>query len=259
MPIPIHVAAMQYATETHNRSSNHHNVVHLIDDAAHVSDLVVLPMASFYRYWPGEPIDKLAEPVPGPTTAIVSQIATTRNTHICFTLIERELDKLYSTAVLVGADGRVVGRHRKLRLSEQEIEAGFSSGDRLDVFDTHIGKIGLIIDTEAHEGKIMRLLHLNDAEIVLIPCAASAVPPESIESVSRAWETVLQAGAKHGQCHVVWANKIGEERGFPLVGNSMILDSDGNTVSRGSSSEVEFVRARVTLQAKGYRRERLAG
>lgn len=249
MPLPIHVAAVQYATEMYDRTTNTDRALHLLDDAAHAADLVVLPETSFTGYWLGNDMAKFAQPVPDSITSIVSEIAVARNAHICYSTAERDGDKIYNTAVLVGADGSLIGKHRKAHLFRADVESGFTPGDALEVFDTHLGKIGILICYDTFHIESVRVLDLKGAQLVLVPAVGLVLPDVTLDDTLYSWETVLRANAKYGRCHVVWANKIGMDRDLVAVGNSMIVDPDGRIVARGGVEE-EVVRAEITLQPK---------
>ena len=250
--LPIHVAAVQYATEMYDKTTDTDRALHLLDDAAHTADLVLLPETSFTGYWLGKDMVKFAEPVPGPMTAIACEIAITSNAYICFGIAERDGDKIYNTAVLVGADGNLVGKHRKAHLFKADVESGFTPGDELEVFDTSLGKIGILICFDAFHIESVRVLDMKGAQLVLIPSVGLVIPPETAESTLYSWETVLRANAKYGRCHVVWANKIGKDGELAAVGNSMVLDPQGQIIARGDTEE-EVVRASITLKPKQIR------
>ncbi|MBN1557473.1 MAG: carbon-nitrogen hydrolase family protein, partial [Lentisphaerae bacterium] len=66
-----------------------------------------------------------AEPVPGPLTAWLSGLARAHGAWVLGgSLIERDGDRLYNTAVLVGPDGAVRATYRKLHLFEARLESG---------------------------------------------------------------------------------------------------------------------------------------
>ena len=249
MELPIHIAAVQYQTDLYNKTDNISKALELLDDAAHTADLVLLPETSFTGYWLGKDMAQFAEPVPGPMTALISQIAVTRNVVICFSFAEKDGDKMYNTAVLIGADGSLIGKHRKVHLFKADIEAGFTPGDELAAFDTHLGKIGMLVCYDAHHIESVRVLDIKGAEIVLIPSVGLVCPPETVESTIHSWETVLRANAKYGRCHVVWANKIGKDGDLTAIGNSMILDPRGHVLARGGVEE-EIIRAEIIIQPK---------
>lgn len=249
MDLPIHVAAVQYATDFYDKIANTDKALELLDAAAHTADLVLLPETSFTGYWLGKDMRQFAEPIPGPMTTLVSQIAVTRTIVVCFSIAERDGDKIYNTAVLVGADGSLVGKHRKVHLFHADIEAGFTPGDEFEVFDTHLGKIGILVCYDAHHIESVRVLDLKGADIVLIPSVGLVIPPETLESTVHSWETVLRANAKYGRCHVVWANKTGIDGDLSAIGNSMVLDPKGNVLARGGIEE-EIVRATISIEPK---------
>lgn len=251
MALPIHVAAVQYSSEKLNRVGNQDKVFHLMDDAAHIADLVVLPEASFTCGWMGAQAHEVAEPLYGSTCAVTLQIAVTRNSHICYNIAELDGDRIYNTAVLIGAGGSVIGKQRKVRLSEADVDAGFSPGDSVTVFETHLGRIGILVSQDAEDIESVRALHRGGAQLIIVPCVAFAALPEAREGVARSWETVLGSVAKNGRCHALWADKIGGEGDLIAVGSSMVLDPEGNIVVRGSADQEEIVRAGITLGAGG--------
>jgi len=52
---------------------------------------------------------------------------------------------LFNVAVLIGPDGQVAGKHRTVCLPDGEFDAGMSPGDDHPVFDTRLGRIGIMI------------------------------------------------------------------------------------------------------------------
>lgn len=252
LALPIHVAAVQYGTELYNKTDNTDKALHLMDDAAHTADIIVLPETSFTGYWLGPEMRRFAEPIPGPLTTLVSGIATTRNAYICFGMAERDGDKMYNTAVLISADGSIVGKHRKVHLHPADVESGFTPGDSFDVFDTSLGRIGMLVCYDAFHIESIRVLDLKFAELVLIPSVGLVIPPDTLDTTLHSWETVLRANAKYGRCPIVWANKSGMDGDLPAIGHSRVLDNQGQVLAMGGTEE-EFVRAEVTLESKAPR------
>lgn len=254
MALPIHIAAVQYSSDSNVRAINRDKAMHLLDDAAHTADLVLMPESSFTGDTQGEGIKEIAEPAFGPTTAIVSQIAITRNAHICYSMIERDGDNYYSTSVLVAADGGMLGKQRKINLSEAELLAGLTPGDSLKTFDTHVGRLGILQCQDAEDMNYVRTLGNQGAQIILVPCLIHTAIDEDPSSLIGSWGKALKDAAVSGKCHVVWANKIGVTDEFKYIGSSMIIDWEGNIIAQGSMDQEEFVRAEANLIDKGYRR-----
>jgi predicted amidohydrolase len=110
-----------------------------------------------------------ALPIPGPATAALSERARRHRIWVCAGLSEREGDRIYNSAVLIDRNGHLVGKYRKTHLPIQEVEAGFTPGRELPVFDTEFGKIGMLICHDTAFPEPARVLALKGAELVLLP------------------------------------------------------------------------------------------
>ena len=131
-----------------------------------------------------------AEAVPGPTTAFLGDLARRLRVWIVAGLYERSGSRLYNTAVLVGRDGTLVGRYRKMSLPDEEIEGGITPGSDTPVFDTDFGRVGLMICWDSSYPEVAHALAERGAEVILMPIAGGV-------------ESLVQARAVENQVHVV--------------------------------------------------------
>jgi predicted amidohydrolase len=141
----------------------------LIAEAANRgADLVVLPELLTCK---GVSHDycSLAEPVPGPTTGFFGELAKEHDTYLVVGLPEKSGDIVYNTAVLLGSDGSVVGKYRKVTLPQEEIARGISPGNEYPVFETRFGKVGLMICYDVFYPEVARELAMNGAEVIAVP------------------------------------------------------------------------------------------
>lgn len=117
------------------------------------------------------PLDHIsgAEPVPGPSTQYLGTLADKHNLYIVTTLFERYGHKIYNSAVLLGPDGKLVGKYRKLCLARGEYRQGIAPGEGFPVFDTRFGRIGMMICFDVHMPEVARGLAANGAEIIAMP------------------------------------------------------------------------------------------
>jgi len=97
--------------------------------------------------------------------------------YCCFALHERTDNKIYTTALLIGPDGALVGRYRKRHLTLSELEAGVTRGTESPVFQTPLGKIGMAICWDVWFPDTIPDLAAQGAEIVCFPLAGDPDQP----------------------------------------------------------------------------------
>lgn len=112
---------------------------------------------------------EIAESVPGPTTDYFGTLASKHEVHLALSLYEREGHLVYNTGVLIGPDGKLIGKYRKVCLPHGEVENGVAPGKDFPVFETSIGKIGLMVCYDGFFPEVARELANNGAEIIAWP------------------------------------------------------------------------------------------
>ncbi|HWI79953.1 MAG TPA: nitrilase-related carbon-nitrogen hydrolase, partial [Ramlibacter sp.] len=96
--------------------------------------------AEFKRYYDA------AVTVGGPEIAQLAKAAAKHRLYVCVGIIERDGGTLYCTAVYLGPDGAVLGKHRKLMPTALErLVWGFGDGSTLKTVDTPYGPLGAVI------------------------------------------------------------------------------------------------------------------
>lgn len=141
----------------------------LISEAARQdADLVVLPETLTY-FGTGKQMVECAEPVPGPSTDYFGTLAREHDLYLVAGLVERDGALAYNTAALIGPDGKLVGKYRKVTLPRSEIESGIQPGHEYPVFDTRFGKVGMMVCYDGFFPEVARKLTLNGAEVIAWP------------------------------------------------------------------------------------------
>ena len=112
---------------------------------------------------------EVGETIPGPTSKRIGALAKDLGSYVVAGVYEKEGDILYNTAILVGRDGKLVGKYRKTHLPREEWEAGITPGDEYPVFDTDFGKVGLIICWDVQFPEPSRAMARKGAEVLLLP------------------------------------------------------------------------------------------
>ncbi|MER3415829.1 MAG: carbon-nitrogen hydrolase family protein [Gemmataceae bacterium] len=132
------------------------------------ADLVVLGEVLTYVGL-GKSLCECAEPVPGPATEFFGKLAAKHDLYIVAGLLERDGHLVYNVAVLLGPDGRLVGKYRKVCLPRSEIEAGLAPGKDYPVFDTRFGKVGMMVCYDGFFPEVARELSQRGAEVIAWP------------------------------------------------------------------------------------------
>ncbi|MFH1918270.1 MAG: carbon-nitrogen hydrolase family protein [Planctomycetota bacterium] len=141
----------------------------LIEEAAkQKADLVVLPETLTF-YGTGLDCTEVAEPIPGPSTDYFGQLAKRHDLYIVAGLFERADHLVYNVAVLLGPEGDVVGKYRKVTLPRDEIAWGVAPGNDYPVFDTRFGKVGMMICYDGFFPEVARQLTIRGAEVIAWP------------------------------------------------------------------------------------------
>lgn len=135
------------------------------------ADLVVLPELLVPGYdWDRERLERGAEELDGPSLQAWSALAAKSGGWIAAGFAEREAERLYNSAVLVGPEGLAL-HYRKLHLFSGE-KGAFTPGDRgLPVVATPHGTIGLCVCYDLRFVETLRALALRGAELVCVPTA----------------------------------------------------------------------------------------
>ena len=111
-------------------------------------------------------LKELVETIPGPTTEIISEISKKFNMFTATNYLERDEDKIFNTTVLIGRDGKIVGKYRKIHLPAFESWYTTAGSDH-PVFETDIGRIGLSVCHDMAFPEHCRLTALSGADIIL--------------------------------------------------------------------------------------------
>jgi predicted amidohydrolase len=111
----------------------------------------------------------VAEPIPGPSTRFLGAKAKVHRLYVVAGLYERDGRAIYNTSVLLGRDGTLVGKYRKVCLPREEIDGGLTPGKDYPVFDTDFGRVGMMICWDLHFPEVARELAARGAEVILLP------------------------------------------------------------------------------------------
>ena len=222
------------------------NVAHsigLISRAVELgAKLVVLPELSNsgYMFQSREEAFALSEPIPnGPTVKTWSEIAAKHKLHLVAGICERDENKLFNSAVLIGPSG-YIGTFRKVHLWNEE-NLYFEPGDLgFPVFHTAIGRIGMAICYDGWFPETYRLSALQGADIVCVPTNWVPIPGQA-EGREAMANILTMAAAHSNSIYIACADRVGTERGQPFEGQSLIVGHTGWPVAGPASRDKEEI------------------
>jgi predicted amidohydrolase len=246
----VTVAAIQMEPKIGETAANVARSIALIEEAAAGgADLVVLPELcnTGYVFATRSEARGLAEPVPdGATTAAWMAAAARLNLHIVAGIAERDGERLFNAAVIIGPDG-LIGRYRKVHLWADEA-LYFTPGDLgFPVFDTPLGRIGCHICYDCWFPESFRLAALQGAEILCVPTNWVPIPGQDPKREAMA-NIIVMAAAHSNSVFVAAADRVGTERGQPFIGQSLIVSHTGWPLAGPASADrEEIILARLNL------------
>lgn len=228
------VAIVQNRPEFGNVQDNLNRIEEML--AGKAADLFVLPelFATGYRFKNMDEAHRFAEPVSGgKTTHFLISLAKKNKAHFIAGLVEIEGDHVYNSSVIVGPKG-LIGRYRKIHLFDTEKFCFHAGTDVPPVFDLDGVKVGVMICFDWRFPETARSLALKGAEIIAHP--SNLVLPHCPQAmITRCLENRIFA---------ITADRVGEEERIPgeklnFIGQSQVVDPDGNILVRASETEEE--------------------
>jgi N-carbamoylputrescine amidase len=202
----------------------------------------------------------LAEPIPGPTTDRLQQVARELAVVLIVPLFERQAAGVYrNSAAVIDADGSLLGVYRKMHIPDDplffekyyfapgEAAAPDRSGNApgFKVWKTRYATIGVLICWDQWYPEAARITSLLGADVLFYPTAIGWHPDEKEEwgqAQVEAWRTAQRAHAIANGVYVAAPNRVGHEdepgtRGITFFGHSFICDPFGRYIGEAGEGE----------------------
>jgi predicted amidohydrolase len=168
-PRKVRLAAVHFIPRNANKPDERREAFRpMIEEAGRQkADLVVLPEILTWNR-PDSYAD-VAELIPGPSSEYFGALAKKHNLYIVAGLLERSGQLVFNIALLIGPDGMVAGKYRKVCLTGSEVEEGITPGHDYPVFDTRFGKVGMMVCYDGFFPEVARELSNRGAEVIAWP------------------------------------------------------------------------------------------
>jgi N-carbamoylputrescine amidase len=199
---------------------------------------------------------ELAEPIPGPTTDALARVAAELGVVVIGSIFERRAAGVFhNTAVVLDADGSLVGRYRKMHIPDDPLyfeKFYFTPGDLgFQSFRTRYAATGLLVCWDQWFPEAARLTAMAGAEVICYPTAIGWHLDEKQrfgEAQHAAWETMQRSHAIANGVFVAVPNRVGMEGTVEFWGASFVSDPFGRVLARASHDREEVLVVACDLQ-----------
>lgn len=202
----------------------------------------------------------LAEPVPGPTTDRMQDLARELEVVLVVPLFERQAPGVHrNSAAVIDADGSLLGVYHKMHIPDDPLfneKYYFTPGDAhrgsfpdeadgFRVFHTRYATLGVLICWDQWYPEAARITALLGAQVLLYPTAIGWHPAEKDEwgqAQVEAWRTIQRSHAIANGVYVAAANRVGHEDepgtdGITFFGHSFVYDPFGRPLAEAGEGE----------------------
>jgi len=259
-------ALVQQACGATREANLAESVRHIREAAKLGAELVLLPelhLGPYFCQVEDTAYFDLAEPIPGPATEELGQVAKELGVVIVASLFERRAPGLYhNTAVVLEKDGSLAGKFRKMHIPDDPgyyEKFYFTPGDLgFQPIQTSVGKLGLLVCWDQWYPEAARLMALAGADLLLYPTAIGWNLDDTPEEQHRqldAWITIQRSHAVANGLPVLSCNRIGHEpdpspnsRGIQFWGNSFVAGPQGEFLDRADDRETRLLLVEIDRQ-----------
>ncbi len=261
----VRVSVVQFDAIWLDRDANVRRMAEIVETEArdHQADLVVFPelaTTGYLKPYLEDPaftssLYAQSEPVPGPTTETLGEVAKKYGTHVIVGL-SRTHPKiphvLYNSSALIGPDGNPIGVYDKLHAAIEEKQF-YIAGNTTDVHETELGRIGMNICYDVRFPELARMQALQDADLIV---AVWAMYEQPGKAPSDSIIIRCQMRAKENLVYFVGCNRSGREGDRVYFGRSIIAGPDGSVVTKSDTDAEEVLRGTLTAAKLDEQRER---
>ena len=209
----------------------------------------------------------LAEPIPGPSTKKIGDVARELGVVVVASLFERRAPGIYhNTAAVLDEVGALKGIYRKMHIPDDPLyyeKYYFTPGDLgFKCFDTKFGNIGTLVCWDQWYPEGARLTAIQGAQVLFYPTAIGWHPAEKAEygdAQYDAWRTIQRSHAIANGVYVGVVNRVGHESGnvrgnkvegagLEFWGGSFIADPFGQVIAQASHDKEEILFADIDVK-----------
>ncbi len=241
----VTVAVCQIRCVDSDVEGNIGRITKAVEEAAEKRAQIAAFPETVFIGWVNTDAYRLAEPIPGRFSDIVCRLAQEHDIMISIGLTEKADGGIYDSMILVGADGRILLKHRKINTMPELMTPPYLQGKKEDLsaVDTPLGRIGAMICADSFIDEHHEIMKSLSPDLLLIPYGWAADRNEWPAHGKKLEETVSGI-AKNVGAATVGPNLLGEItcgpwKGKTYEGHSVAADSSGAILALGKDNEEE--------------------
>jgi len=203
-----------------DREANYRRLEPLVREAATKGARIICTTECFLDGYaiadksiPLEKYRALGEPIPGgPYYRRLAELAASLKVHLIAGLLEADGEARYNTAVLIGPDGKPIGKYRKQKLGHESVRN--TPGDASPVFETPYGRVGLMICADRTDAKLVGRICGKGADLLICPSGGMFGPKNN--------DPIVQARSRENKLPIVFVHPA----------EFLVTGPDGSVLSR---------------------------
>jgi predicted amidohydrolase len=176
---------------------------------------------------------KIAEPINGPWIKKIGNLAAELKIWLLVGMAERRGEEVYNSAFLFSPEGKIIGSYSKSHTGGYDKERFNVPGNDFPVFETPLGKVGIVICYDRKLPETMRILAIKGAQIILVPAYGLGTHEmsEDILMRTRAYDNGVYAAHVHPK-------------------NTFIVDPEGIIIAQAKGETEEIVMATIIMDER---------
>lgn len=224
---------------------------------ARIIALQELFQTPYFPQWEEKRKEDYAESVSGYTMTEMKKAARRHGVTLIVPFYEKRAGKYFNTAVVIGKDGRLIGRYDKIHIPQ---DPGFYEKEYFEegragykIFKAGNVKFAVLICYDQWFPEAARMARLKGAEIIFYPTAIGRIVGYDAEGDWHdAWETVQRGHAISNSVYVAAVNRVGREGRIVFWGQSFVCDPFGKVLKRASATREETIILKLDLERNEF-------
>jgi predicted amidohydrolase len=202
------------------------------------ADLILFPevhLTDFFPQYSGQNVEAYGIEMDSDIVASIKEACARNHIAAVPNIYLKENGKFYDASIFIDKTGKVIGIQKMVHVAQAEkfYEQDYyePSDTGFQVFDTEMGKIGIVVCFDRHYPESIRTESLMGADLILIPTVnAKSEPMEMFE-----WEIRVQSF--QNSVAIAMCNRVGTEGDMVFAGESILADADGNVIVKADDNE----------------------